>query len=246
MFINRIGRGASLSIAALKAAVLALGPSMLLDADTISGADGDAIGTWSDGSGNGVDFTQSTASYKPLLKKAANGINGHNVLRFDGSDNRMSSGAKVLSDIVATATDNMFVVFNLVAVTTNDDAMTNNDFLISDEGGVFGLYFCTDGYAYTYYYSSGEHLAYNEISTGTSYLIASRHVSSKIYQSVNGGAESNANCGNILVSEVVYIGGYGSIFTRIDIAEIITFKSDLSSANRTKVLTYLNTKYALY
>ena len=60
---------------------------MWLDATTLAGNDGDAVTTWTKAGGDsGVSPTQATAGQKPLLKKAANGINGLNVVRFDGTD----------------------------------------------------------------------------------------------------------------------------------------------------------------
>lgn len=245
--INRIGgHGSGVSLAELKAAVVAIGPSLLLDADSVAGADGAAVGSWADDSGNDVDFSQSNASYKPVLKKASNGINGHNVIRFDGSNDILTIvSGKVLSDIITASTDNCFFVFKLVAVTTSNATLYSNDCLIADDGGAWGLFFKTDGYVYSYYYSSSVKSAENAISTGTAYILASRHSGGSIYQSINGGTENSEACGNVTVTSSVFLGGL-DVFTQIDIAEIICFKSNLSSANRGTVMNYLNTKYATY
>lgn len=243
--INRIG-GHGVSLAELKAAVVAIGPSLLLDADSVAGADGDAVGSWADDSGNDVDFSQSNASYKPVLKKSANGINGHNVIRFDGSNDILSIvSGKVLSDIITASADNCFFVFKLVAVTTSNSTMYKNDCLIADNGGAWGTFFKTDGYVYSYYYSSSTKSAENSISTGIAYILASRHSGGSIYQSINGGTENSEACGNVAVTGDVYLGGLEA-YTQIDIAEIICFKSNLSSANRDTVMNYLNTKYSIY
>ncbi|MFL5308647.1 MAG: hypothetical protein ACJ8F1_25765, partial [Polyangia bacterium] len=58
----------------------ALGLALDFDADTISGADSSAIPQWVDSSGNNVVATVAAGS--PLLKTGANGIAGHNVVRF--------------------------------------------------------------------------------------------------------------------------------------------------------------------
>jgi hypothetical protein len=61
-----------------------------LDATTVSGNDGDAIGTWvKSGGTSGTDAVQATAARKPILKKGANGINNLAILRFDGTDDYM-------------------------------------------------------------------------------------------------------------------------------------------------------------
>lgn len=61
-----------------------------VDPDTISGSDGDAIATVASG-GTAAAFAQSSATLKPLLKKASNGINSHNVIRFDGSNDILTA-----------------------------------------------------------------------------------------------------------------------------------------------------------
>lgn len=66
------------------------GATMVLDARFISGSDGDAIGTWASRTSSTYDMTQSTASYKPLLKLGANGINGQAAVLFDGTNDRLS------------------------------------------------------------------------------------------------------------------------------------------------------------
>ena len=62
-----------------------------LNADMVSGSDGDAIATWANQAptGSANDAVQATGAKQPLLKKAGNGMNGHNVLRFDGTNDYM-------------------------------------------------------------------------------------------------------------------------------------------------------------
>lgn len=60
------------------------GCKLWLDASLIAGNDGDAIGTWTDYSGNGFNATQATAGSKPTLKKPI--LSGKAIVRFDGGD----------------------------------------------------------------------------------------------------------------------------------------------------------------
>jgi hypothetical protein len=61
------------------------GCELWLRADTISGLnDNDAVGTWSDESGNSNNFAQATAGNKPVYKTGI--LNSLPVVRFDGSD----------------------------------------------------------------------------------------------------------------------------------------------------------------
>ena len=68
---------------------LTLSPSWLLDGDSLTGNDGDAIATWTASAGNNA--TQGTGANRPLVKKAANGINGKTVCRFDGTDDELNA-----------------------------------------------------------------------------------------------------------------------------------------------------------
>lgn len=57
--------------------------ALVLDARYITDADGTAVSTWSDRSGNGRDATQSTSANQPKVK--TNGMNGNTTVRFDGA-----------------------------------------------------------------------------------------------------------------------------------------------------------------
>ena len=59
-------------------------------ADAITGhSDGDAISSWSDSSGNGLNLSQASGTNQPLYK--TNILNGQPVLRFDGSNDYMNN-----------------------------------------------------------------------------------------------------------------------------------------------------------
>ncbi len=60
-----------------------------MDASDLDGSlnDGDSITTWSDKSGNNNDAAQSTAGFKPVLKKTI--VNGQSIIRCDGTDDEM-------------------------------------------------------------------------------------------------------------------------------------------------------------
>ena len=66
------------------------GLKLWLDASAITGLnDGDAVGTWTDLSGNGNNATQATASKKPLYK--TNIQNGKPAVQFDSVDDGMNT-----------------------------------------------------------------------------------------------------------------------------------------------------------
>lgn len=71
------------SVAAIDPSTLS--PVVNLDPDTISGSDGDTISTVASG-GTAAAFAQATSGDRPVLKKASNGLDSHNVIRFASTD----------------------------------------------------------------------------------------------------------------------------------------------------------------
>lgn len=59
------------------------------EADLLTSADDTAISSWADASGNSRALAQGTGTAQPVHKVAV--LNGHNVVRFDGSDDRVSA-----------------------------------------------------------------------------------------------------------------------------------------------------------
>lgn len=249
MYINRIGGAGGKNLVALRAAMKALGPSLLLDADLVSGNDGDAIQTWADDSGNSLNFSQGTTGYRPVLKKAANGINGHNVLRFDGADDYLSGPN--LSTFIAAAADTYWVVFKVYNITTNDTGtIYYNDTALAGAYN-WGIVFLTSSGAVAFIYdtSSTYKTVAKSISTSAPYIARARHSSGNLYFLVNGGSEGSVAAGDVAsLSNAATLGVDNLItnFTQIDIAEVIVFNSALSSANMAIVDAYLKAKYATY
>src|SRR5687767_8135189 len=60
-------------------------------ADDIADVDGTAVSAWADQSGNNNNLVQGTAANQPLIKH--NILNGHKVVRFDGSNDFMKTAA---------------------------------------------------------------------------------------------------------------------------------------------------------
>ena len=70
------------------------GASLVLDARYIAGlANAAAIGTWADRSRSGNDATQATEANKPTYR--TNILNGNPVVRFDGTNDSLTSNAQV-------------------------------------------------------------------------------------------------------------------------------------------------------
>jgi len=243
-YINRIGGAGGL--AAMRAAVKALGPTLLLDADLIAGNDGDAIGTWADDSGNAHNFSQATASKKPLLKKADNGINGHNVLHFDGVDDEFESGAKC-SNFITTTADTFWVVFKILSIDSNATPYVQNNDAAIRFSVYRGLVFrsAPTALSFTNDYVHYPYAAVVSISTSIAYIARARHSGDDVYLALNGGSEASSDSPGVSSN---ISGAVASIGTsaHIDIAEIIVFNSALSAADMQVVDAYLKAKYATY
>jgi len=102
-----------------------------LDATRIAQADSTSVATWSDQSGNGYDATQGGSAARPTF--IASGLNGLPVVRFDGTDDRLSIPSstatfKFLHSDVST----VFIVAKAGVVT---DPNTRYGFLGTNGGG---------------------------------------------------------------------------------------------------------------
>jgi hypothetical protein len=93
--------------------------AVLLDPDTIAGNDGDALSSVTP-IGTADAFTQPTSAFQPVLKKGANGINGHNVILADGLDDTMATtvGGATLSGDWFIA-----VIINLTSTPTGSNVV---------------------------------------------------------------------------------------------------------------------------
>ena len=59
-------------------------------ADSISGSDGDGVGSWTDSSANSNTVAQLTSARQPTLQTEE--LNGNSVVRFDGTNDILSDG----------------------------------------------------------------------------------------------------------------------------------------------------------
>lgn len=72
---------------------LSLTPTVWYDFSLLAGADGSAISSFNDASGNNRTLTQGTGAAQPLVKAGVNGINSLKVALFDGVDDSMNTAS---------------------------------------------------------------------------------------------------------------------------------------------------------
>jgi len=223
------------------------GLTLWLDADDITGlTDGASVTTWSDSSGSKYDFTQATAARKPIYKTSI--INSKPVVRFDGTDDRLTN-ATAKSNFITSTAYTMFIVFNAAAISTNNATIPDNVAIFSDSGEIWGLFLRSAPSANHYINDgAGKNLA-TTIATATNYIFTLRKDSTNHYSQLNNAAETSVASGTMAsMVETLNIGmdTDALAFFNGDIAEIILYNKDLSSSERVRIRNYLNTKYAIF
>jgi len=213
-------------------------------ANGVSGSDADAIATWTENAGSQT-FVQATGTNQPTLKLAANGINGLGVLRFDGTDDNMTSSL-ILADIFEAGAKAAWFVIK-IANMGPAAAWYLSDAILTDSGGYWGATVDSDEIVQGQYTGSNQTAA-SAASTSTVYVVEMRHDSGTIYTSLNGGSEASTSSGNThTITNAIKIGANynASVFFDGDIAEIITSDNVQSSGNRASMRTVLENIYGV-
>ena len=91
------------------------GLALWLRADSITVDNGDTISEWKDQSGDGRDFTQTTASKKPTFVATDATFNNRPCLSFDGGD-------QLTLPFDVNLNTNEFTIFMVMSVTNDNDA----------------------------------------------------------------------------------------------------------------------------
>jgi hypothetical protein len=210
----------------------------------VSGSDAAAIATWTENAGSQT-FVQATGTNQPTLKLAANGINGLGVLRFDGTDDNMTSPL-LLSHIFTVGAKTAWFVVKINAMGPNA-AWYSSDTILTDQGGYWGAAVEDEEIVQGNYTGSNQT---SEVAAeiDTVYVVEMRHESGTIYTSLNGGSEASTISGNThTITNALRIGANynASVLFDGDIAEIITSNQAESSANRTKMRDVLENIYGV-
>jgi hypothetical protein len=208
------------------------GLQLWLDASQIVGLnDGDAVGTWSDLSGNGHDLVQATSSKRPTYR--ANELNGNPVVQYDGVDDYMSCAGFSVSQPCTW--------FAVVKRTGG----ASQGFLVDALSG-------SDRQAL--YYVSSAWNAWAGITltqTGTSGAAwkSIQAVFNSSSSSITvGGVTASGNVGvqnlsgGLIVGEAVTLAGYAF---GGQVAELGCYTGVLSAGNLALLQEYLNSKYGL-
>lgn len=208
-------------------------------------ANNDAVGTITDYSGLGRNFTQSTASKKPTFLTSQ--INGQPAFSFDGVDDE-TTNATALSNYI---TNSAYTVWAVISVTSAGAAGANYlaASAISDSGGYWGLRMRPSALRLlNHNYTATDDAVSVNITANTWYLVEMRHESGSIYISLNGGTDASATSGNTAVLSGTLMQGksYAGVFVQCKSAELIVCNAAIGSTDRAGVRAYLNNIYAIY
>ncbi len=219
------------------------------DASTIRDGDGDnaatgtgganngfsgSVATWVDKSASGFNVSNATAAQRPTY--TLNALNGHNVLTFDGTNDRLVNTGAIIPGNDYT----MFIVFDR-SIATGRDAVfelggggSRNALFVNDSANKLGLYANS-----TFYNSSGNY------TPGTYEVVTMMHDVNAINMWRNGVNQLSTTGLTRASTTGIYVGDDSSGGDELNghIAEIIVYDRDLTSDERRDVENYLATKW---
>ena len=191
----------------------------------------DPVDTWQDQSVNAKHLTQTTDANRPLLK--SNVINGHPTIRFDGSNDRMTTSS--FTEIQPHHTIYVLKIITLV----------NSDYLYdglpsTDKGAAF-----MDGSG-NVSLSSGS-IACARLYGNSSFVIGSAFFSgASSSHSVNNGTAATGNAGTGAPGGLTLGSARGGIAPgNIDVAEFMGYNAQITGTNLTNLMNYLSERYAI-
>ena len=197
--------------------------------DSLALSDGASVSAWSDSSNNGWTASQGTGANQPVFK--TNIINGRSILRFDGSNDTLST-----SDLGLSQPDTVLLVGKQTSKSTPGrflDAVINRQLLGLSTSGFFDCYAGSASLNDAVDHSGGFHIlsmAFNGASS---------------FGYVDGTQVVTGNPGSGGLGTTYLGSDSGSGVLNGDLAELIIYNSLLSTTNRQNVERYLSTRYGV-
>lgn len=201
-----------------------------LDASTLSGSDGDLLSTWTASTGGNAT---SSGSNRPTLQTAEK--NGLNVVRFDGVDDYMTTGATYLEGQPLC----MLVVFKFNG--------TGDQFFLDSPTGLRVVLYKTSGNAWQAFAGTGFRTIGGTADNAWHILSIEWNGTSSKYR-FDGGTETtfSADPGSN-GSEGLILGianDLASNPSNIDIAQVLVYSGAI--ADKSNHFGHLNGKWAVY
>lgn len=213
---------------------LSLSPACWYKPETLSAlADGAAVSSWTDSSGNARHAVQATGGNQPICKEAI--VNGKDVVRFDGVDDFLRASFTLVQP------EHIFIVCRWRATSAT------TDHIIDAAATVFGGTLWQDSGTTVKAYSGTATLtvAASGSDSWRQYAILFNGAGSETR--VDGGTAVTGNLGALNMGGLTIGSGGGSGVAQsaeADVAEILIFPTALSNDDRIAVEGYLRGRYA--
>ena len=226
--------------------------ALWLKADAGVTVTGTAVSTWADQSGHARDATQTTAAYQPMFVASNSAINNKPVVRFDGTDDRMTFPLSV------QGLSGMTII--LVTACLRDqwngppgDYNTNAPAICWHSGSWFGVSvgpwqrkipwrFGGGLMAPEYIRPTSIGASFSRTTTIKNGTTASLYVNGEWVMDKTGEPATITDASQPTGYLAYFFAGGGNCFNG-DFAEVIVYTRALSNAERLAVDGYLNTKY---
>lgn len=212
---------------------------------TAAPADGDAVTTWYDQSGNGNNCQQPTSGKKPLFK--VNIQNGLPSVRCDGSDDFLSGTLTYAGDPITVFIAAKEVtlttlpgLFNMVGAGKASDADNIQSFMTDKGSGVLRVF-----------RNSLDTDEPVEPTTGENFLVSVQWDGTNEQTVLNGteiAPTPQAGTFNIATYYIAcrWNASATSRYANNDYYEILAYNSSLNAGQRNRINQYLNKKWRLY
>jgi hypothetical protein len=209
-----------------------------LRADDLALADGAAVSSWTDRSTSSANASQGAAGAQPTYQ--SNQINGRAVVRFSNTATK-----DFMTGTLPTGYGDLavFVAGKMSNVSSSDGVFFgfgSNDPSLLSSGGNFAV-------------DDGSVGAFSDLSlsNGQTFLLTLWRAASVGYLASRNGSITNDSAKFVGFANTATSYSVGSSNGTLgmldgDIAENIVYNSDLTGANRTGVLQYLNSRYSAY
>lgn len=209
------------------------------EADVLGLSDGTAVSSWTDQSANADHAVQATSTLQPIYKVGV--ANGHDAIRFDGSNDYMTFAELFDS---SAAVGHIFIVSSPIA--TGRQGLLGNrvggdsGWQIEHNPDSSGILYYHTGYSGTSSFAITHGLNVLEVQRSGLNVQFGANGSLSTNYTITGYGVSSANVTRIGVSA----DGAGlEHYLTGDIAEIVIYDHVLSAGDRTSVLNYLTAKY---
>ncbi len=200
----------------------------------------DWTGTASAGSSGTRTLTTGTAPSN------ATTLNGMNVAAFDGSNDVLIQGTGTLDDYINAAAYSVVMLVRPKSAASAAGNIYDNDQIVSDSGGNFGVAWSSSGVAAWHYDGDWTATGWTALTGNTWAMVSSVYNGTDMSCRVNNGTAATQAQGNVSGLGVTLRLGqnFGSVFTEMDVAELMISDTELTT-QLADVKSYFNTRYGL-